>query len=118
MRKLLLASLTSLTLLAPAHAASGILNWTIPAAPTGQTLTAIQIYDQPTITGLPAPNTMLASLGPTLTTYTTAQLQAGTHAFTAVLVYGANSGAPSNTATLTVTLTLPSIANLTVTLGP
>lgn len=118
MRKLLLAAFFPLTFLTPAHAASGILNWTIPAAPAGQTLTAIQIYDQPTITGLPAPNSMIGSVGPTATTFTTAQLQAGTHAFTAVLVYGSSSGAPSNTATLTVTLILPSITNLTVTLGP
>lgn len=119
MRRFLLSALASIALIAPASAASGILNWTIPVAPAGQTLTAIQIWDQVAVAGFPAPNVMFQpALGPTATTFTTPQLQAGVHAFTAVLVYGSNSGAPSNTATLTVTLTLPSISNLTVTLGP
>lgn len=117
-RKLLLTA-AFCSAISSAHAASGILNWTIPPAPAGQTLTAIQIFDQVAVAGFPAPNIMFQpALGPAATTFTTPQLAAGVHTFTAVLVYGANSGAPSNSAVLTVTVTLPSITNLTVTPGP
>lgn len=118
MKRFLLSSLVSLALVGPALAQSAVLKWTLPAAVSGQTLTAIQLWDQAVTTGVPLPNTMIGSVGPTLTTFTSSQLPAGTHTFTAVAVYGANSAAPSNAAILTVTVTLTPVTNLTVTQGP
>lgn len=115
MRRFLLSSIVSLALIGSASAASGILNWTLPAS---SGLQAIQIWDQPTSAGVPVPNTMIGSVGPTLTTFTTPQLAAGTHTFTAVAVYASGSAAPSNTAILNVTVTLAPVTNLTVTTGP
>ena len=111
MKKLLLVAAAFLVLTAPAHAASGVLNWSL--ASTTSDLQSIQIFD--TAATSPGP---IGSVGPTVTTFTTGQLASGTHTFTAVAVYAAGSAAPSNTAILTVTTTLGPITNLTVTLGP
>jgi hypothetical protein len=116
MKKFLLPVAMLFALVGSASAASGILNWTLPVPATG--LQAIQIWDAPDIAGVPSPNTQIGSVGPTVTTFTTPQLQVGIHTFTAVAVYAAGSAAPSNAAVLTITLTLPPVTNLTVTQGP
>lgn len=111
MRKFLLSSLISLTLIGQASAASGILNWTLPASPSG--LQTIQIFDS--VTTSPGP---IGTVGPTVTTFTTPQLAPGPHTFTAVAVYAAGSAAPSNAVLLTITAVLSPVTNLTVTQGP
>lgn len=115
MKKMLLAAVLCLAV-SPVSAESGILNWSLSATTTG--LQEIQIWDLPPSTGVPIPNTMIGSVGPTLTTFTTPQLAAGTHTFTGVAVYATGSAVPSNTAILNVTVTLGPITNLTVTPGP
>lgn len=116
MRKFLLSSLVSLALLGPASAAT--LKWTAPApvSPNPTDIIAIQLWDlPPPQAGVPVPNVMIGSVAPTVTTFTTASLAPGTHTFTAVAVYGEGSAAPSNSAVLTVTVTLAPVTNLTVT---
>lgn len=111
MRKFLLSSLLSVALIGQASAAT--LNWTLPVFGSGPSdLVAIQLYD---LAGSPPANVMIGSVGPTVTTFTTAPLPPGSsHTFTAVAVYGEGSAAPSNAVLFTVPLTLAPITNLTV----
>lgn len=114
MRKFLLSSLLSVALINSASAATVTLNWTAPVA-SSATLTGIQIYD---LAGTPPVNVPIQTVAPTVTTFTTGQLVAGQHTFTAVAVYGSGASAPSNSVVFTVTITLPPVTNLTGTLNP
>lgn len=112
MRKFLLSSLLSVALIAPASAAT--LNWTLPVFTSGNPtdLVSIELFD---LTGGPPANQMIGSVGPTVTSFTTAPLRPGsTHTFTAVAVYGEGSAPPSNSVVFTVSVTLAPITNLTV----
>jgi hypothetical protein len=122
MRKLLLASLLSLALAAQASAASVTLNWTAaaPVAPNPTDITGYQIWDL-TSAGGPPLNAQIGSVGPTVTTFTTGTLTAGSsHQFTVVAVYGEGSAVPSNTfaATIPATTTLAPATNLTGVINP
>lgn len=114
MKRFLLSSLVSLALLGSASAATVTLNWTLPAA-SSATLTGIQIFD---LAGSPPANVLINTTAPTATTFTTGQLGAGQHTFTAVAVYSSGSAAPSNSVVLTLTATLPPVTNLTGTVNP
>lgn len=118
-RKLLLTSAFCLAACV-ASAQTVTLNWTSPApvAPNPVDLVSIQIWDQPIIPGLPAPNTMIGSVSPAVKTFKTGVLAAGVHQFTAVAVYGEGSAPPSNVVSLTVSVTLAPVTGLTGTVGP
>lgn len=120
MFKFLSALLVALALAAPASAATVTLNWTAPApvAPNPTDITAIQIWDFATVAGLPPVNQQIGSVGPTLTTFTTAALAPGTHQFTAVAVYGEGSATPSNAVSEIIVTVLAPVTNLTGTVGP
>ena len=114
MKRFLLSSLVSIALIGPAAAGSVVLNWTLPVA-SSATLTGIQIYD---LAGTPPANVLITTTAPAATTFTTGQLVAGPHTFTAVAVYSSGSAAPSNSVLLTLTATLPPVTNLTGTIIP
>lgn len=104
-----------------AQAHTVTLNWTAPApvAPNPTDITAIQIWDATAPAGQPPINSQIGSVGPAVTTFTTATLTAGAHSFTAVAVYGEGSAAASNVVPLTIpaaTVLVP-VTNLTGTIN-
>lgn len=122
MKKFLLAAALCLAAVS-AHAANANvnLNWVLPVPTSGNPtdIVAMEVWDQPIVTGFPSPNVKIASLGPTVKTFTsTGGLAPGVHQFTVVAVYGEGSAAPSNVLSLTIAATLAPATGLTGSVVP